>query len=88
MGDRGATGKTPTPGQSQYGRHPGAMGPNGQSGQRRTPGLLSSSGRHPGYPGQPGLSGQQPRQQHPRESFDTPQNGRDRDASGSRWLND
>lgn len=90
MGDRGASGRTPAPGQSQNGRRPGAMGPGGQSGQHRTPGLLSSSGRHPGYPGHPGQSGQAPRQPQPRprNSFDTPQEGRDRDASGSRWLND
>ena len=89
VGDRGATGNTPAPGQSQYGRRPGGMGgPGGQSGQRRTPSQLSSSGRHPGYPGHPGQ--QPPRQPRPGASYDTPQDGygRDRDASGSRWLND
>jgi hypothetical protein len=81
-GERGATGKTPAAGQSQYGRRPSDIGASAQSGQYRQPGLLSSSGRHPGQ------SPQSPRPPRPRNGFDAPQDARNRDESGSRWLND
>lgn len=83
MGGWGATGYTPAPGQTPRPRRTDGMG---------------ASGMYPPQQGAPGASGQYraangpqaPRQPRPapRQQPDLPPDRRDRDSSGSRWLND
>lgn len=77
--DHGATGQTPAAGQSMHGRRPGSLGASGLYRQQRP----ASSGGHHSAGNPP-----QPFRQTPRPNFNPPMDGRDRDASGSHWLND
>lgn len=96
VSDRGATGKTPAAGQSVHGqsllgRTPGSLG---ASGVHRQQNLGGASGRHSAGPFSPPprLTPQpNPRpapKPTPRPNVNMPRDGRDRDSSGSRWLND
>ncbi len=85
--DYGNSGQMPSIGQSQHNQRP--INP-GASGIQRHQGLAGSSGRNrPSY-GQPGprpSNGPRP-PRPPQLRPEYPSDGRDRDASGSRWLND
>lgn len=86
--DQGDLGQTPPfTEQSQHGRRP--INP-GASGIQRHQGLAGSSGRNRSSNGQAGPRSPQgpPPQRPPQFRPDSPSDGRDRDASGSRWLND
>ncbi len=87
MREYGASGQMPSIGQSQHGQRP--INP-GASGIQRHQGLAGSSGRNrPSY-GQAGprpSNGPRPHRP-PQLRPDYPSDGRDRDSSGSRWLND
>ncbi len=93
MGERGATRQTPAAGQSQQGRRPSSLGASGSA--HRQPWQNGGSG-HQGsqHPAQRPQTPRPARPPHnngrntPYSGFDTPADGRDRDASGSRWLND
>lgn len=76
QGSQGASGQRPAVHRAD------APGASGASGVQRTEWqAASSSGRHRAQPRPP-----QPR--NPGNPFGAPQDGRDRDSSGSRWLND
>lgn len=85
--------QTPAPGQSQQGqqgRRPSSLGASGSA--HRQPWQNGSSGRHSA---QHPAAHQPPTPRTPPNNefngfggFDTPSDGRDRGASGSRWLND
>lgn len=75
MGGWGATGSAPAPGQTPRPRYMNSMGASGIYPQQGTPG---ASGRYRAADGP----------QAPRPNPDLPPDGRDRDSSGSRWLND
>lgn len=95
MGGWGATGYTPAPGQTPRPRPSNGMGASGMYPQQGMPGA-SGVYRQQGTPGASGQyrspnNPQPPRQTPrpaPRQQPDSPPDGRDRDSSGSRWLND
>lgn len=85
--DNGGSGQMPSIGQSQHGQRP--FNP-GASGIQRHQGLAGSSGRNrPSYGPAGSRPSNGPRPQRPPQLRpDYPSDGRDRGASGSRWLND
>jgi hypothetical protein len=94
VGDRSASRQTPAPGQSQQDRRPTSLGASGsahrqpwQNGPTGRHGAQPPAANHPQAP-QPPRPPKQPPNSNGFGGFDTPSDGRDRGASGSRWLND
>ena len=99
-GQSGATRQTPAAGQSLRQRRPGGQENNPASSQsgmsgasgvyRQQQGQASSSGRHPASntPHQTPRPAPRPPRPAPRPRQDAPPDQRNRDSSGSRWLND